>query len=461
MPAFWRRKDDSPAPRGRIDKAAIGNPVLKVIPRRFEIYADNYTRAPTPVARSFSRRSDSSGGLPPKYPLIRSYSLPTPAAADDSVSAPAITSRANSCSAPLHLDIPSRPLSPIREQSCVSPMSPLSLRTPSEENARQTSSKIPDTPPTIPELKLGPYFPGPHPSQEGDGPPRRPPKALMMPTSLRSSVYHSGGATSSTGSLHAESFVTARSTSHPILDLEPIPFVDVDPEAPRSGSTASSTLPVSQSETGGARLERRGTAASCATTTTSLRLKRLAPCERGITPAFCAFWLGFLFPPAWWVGGWYFTFFAETPAGRTLWEHYVGRTRWWGVVTCGRRGKTKQSQTQNGPKLLLLPRWVGANNISPSLSGISYYYPFVSRPPGHVSTSPPPFGFRRLHALFDELTRSKLERVKRERESARRIIDPWIQRCRRALCYWLSACLLFVLGMIGWSFAVGAGKSRY
>jgi hypothetical protein len=100
-----------------------------------------------------------------------------------------------------------------------------------------------------------------------------------------------------------------------------------------------------------------------------------------------------------------------------------------------------------------------------SLKGISYYYPYVSRPApgekGHVTTAPPPPGFRRLHRLFDELTRSRLARVKLDRESPRRIIDPWIQRCRRALCYWCLVLLLFVLGMMGWSFAVGSGKTHY
>jgi hypothetical protein len=207
-------------------------------------------------------------------------------------------------------------------------------------------------------------------------------------------------------------------------------------------------------------LERNGTFESGG----SLRLKRQH--FAFATPAFCAFWLGFLFPPIWWVGGWYFTLFAETPASRTLWEHYVLDTRWWAVLTwgCGRR--RRRDKRGPGPaKPLLLPQWVGRNNMRASLKGISYYYPYVSRPApgekGHVTTAPPPPGFRRLHRLFDELTRSRLARVKLDRESPRRIIDPWIQRCRRALCYWCLVLLLFVLGMMGWSFAVGSGKTHY
>ncbi|KAJ7507245.1 hypothetical protein B0H11DRAFT_2219072 [Mycena galericulata] len=104
MPSFsslWRRKDDSPtlpytAKQGQpIDKASIGRPVLRTIPRRFERYASDYTRAH--LTRSTSHRSGSLSSsavlrppvLPPPtahsppperekspYPLIRSYSLP-------------------------------------------------------------------------------------------------------------------------------------------------------------------------------------------------------------------------------------------------------------------------------------------------------------------------------------------------------------------------------------------------
>ncbi|KAJ7747942.1 hypothetical protein DFH07DRAFT_962355 [Mycena maculata] len=517
--SLWRRKDDSPAvsakERGlRVDKARIGRPVLRTMPHRFEIYAGASTR--DPLTRSSSHRSGKnslvSGAVPrprrpplatrhpppdsegekASYPLTRSYSLPNPVyppflatngtANENSFTyPPGVTGRANSCS-PLHLDL-RRPLSPIREQSCTSPVS-LKSTSPVTENeisalelsprpppfVQRTLSKSPtsaihtavavsDGPPSIPELKLGPYFPGPHPSQDGDGPPRRPPKALIVPA--RSSAYSSGPG-SSTGSLHAESFVTASNSLHLPVDtpdtppLDYIPFVD-GPVA--TDSATSSTLPVSQFETS-QRLERHGTLTSGG----SLRVKRQR--FAFATPAFCAFWLGFLFPPIWWVGGWYFTFFAETPAQRTLWEHYVADTRWWAVLTCGCGRRCAHRKGAGAPlKPLLLPRWVGANNTAPSLKGISYYYPFVSRPapgePGHVTTGPPPPGFRRLHRLFDELTRSRLARVKLEQESPRRIIDPWIQRCRRALCYWCLAFLLFILAMMGWSFAVGTGKTHF
>jgi hypothetical protein len=105
---------------------------------------------------------------------------------------------------------------------------------------------------------------------------------------------------------------------------------------------------------------------------------------------------------------------------------------------------------------------------APSLQGIAYSYPFVSRPAG--SAAPQTYWLlAALHRLLDALyrlfeavplARERLA-LKREGESTRRMIDPWIERCRRALCCWLLALLLFVLGIMGWSFAVGAGKSHY
>lgn len=191
-------------------------------------------------------------------------------------------------------------------------------------------------PPSLPALNLTPHFPGPHPSQDGNGPPRRPPKALTLPA--RSSVFIDG-ATNSSGSLHAESFVTASNSIHiPACD-GPLNDLPLEPTYAVAPSATSSTLPVSRC--GSQHLDRHGTFGSGG----SLRLKR----QHFIfaTPAFCAFWLGFLFPPVWWVGGWYFTLFAETPPQRTLWEHYVADTRWWAVLTCGGQQRTGRKRSSS------------------------------------------------------------------------------------------------------------------
>ncbi|KAF7319400.1 hypothetical protein HMN09_00278000 [Mycena chlorophos] len=460
----------------RIDKAAIGPPILLSLPRRFEIYAGDGPAGPG-VNSPFPIRDPEA-----PYPIIRSYSLPTPSPSPISdgpevaVSAPP-AARANSHS-PLHVETFRRPLSPIQEQSYISPVSPVAD---SEISTLELSSRAPpkverisgkQDPPTIPPLSFGPYFPGPHPSQDGVGPPRRPPKAHTAP--VRNSIF-SAAAGSDSGSLHAESFVTAKSVHFE----DEFPDIPDDAEAgPAAINPApSSTNNVACSPHPGQPLDRTGTFGSSTSTAVGSSLRRRRQRLAFATPAFCMFCLGFLLPPCWWIGGWYFTFFTEAPASRTMWEHYVVRTRWWALLTCG-FGVTRTARDASTsadalddrnpglaarrPKTLLLPRWVRNPSQTPALDGIAYYYPFVSRPsPKYITTGPPPRGFGFLHAYFDDMTRSRLRAVKLARETPRRIIDPWIGRCRRALCYWALVIVLVALGMMGWSFAVGAGKSKF
>ncbi|KAK7019868.1 hypothetical protein R3P38DRAFT_2536235 [Favolaschia claudopus] len=510
--ALWKRDDSaaaSPLPttkEGRpVDKATIGRPTLLSLPRRFEIYAPGEYK-PDPLTRSISHRSGntpspSSAQSHPStstlgkdkrtYPIIRSYSLPTPVSSSPTrsqlphFSAPPAARACSSSASPLHLDT-RRPLSPIQEQAGVSPVSikptspikpispkdseistldlyrpvarppPIPQRTTSKRESTATAVDpvipAPQAPPCLPPLNFAPPFPGPHPSHDGDGPPRRPPRARTLP--VFSIIESEAGARSSTGSLHAESFVTASDSLH----LQETPPLDVLPPEFTENVTWSATT----SNAPSVHLERNGTA--CSGASSSLRLKRRH--WEFATPAFCAFWLGFLFPPFWWIGGWYFTFFSERPASRTSWQHYVLDTQWWATLTCRRRNKHTAAQRERPLRHVLihgkpplLPQWVGKNNTAPSLNGISYYYPFVSRERGHKDLAPS--GFRRLHRLFDEITRSRLAQVKLNHETPRRMIDPWIERCRRALCYFGLLCFLVVLGVMGWSFAVGSGKAHY
>ncbi|KAJ7678432.1 hypothetical protein B0H14DRAFT_2655937 [Mycena olivaceomarginata] len=180
------------------------------------------------------------------------------------------------------------------------------------------------------------------------------------------------------------------------------------------------------------RLERQGTAASGGA---ALDLAAQATALRVRDACLLRVLAGFLFPLLV-IGGWYFTFFPETPASRNAVAalrsgHNVG-------------GQEQHHRLAEGHLLLLSVR------VAPGPGR-----------EGHVTTSPPPRGFRHLHRFFDEMTRSRLAKVKLNHESPRRIIDPWIQRCRRALCYFCLLLFLFVLGMMGWSFAVGAGKTHY
>ncbi|CAK5263715.1 unnamed protein product [Mycena citricolor] len=507
MPPFsslWRsrRSDDSPdlltalplptieRRRRKVEKASIGVPVLLSIPRRFECLAPvEYTRRSLTSSSLHNRSGTVTGPAtrtaevrPSTYPLIRSYSLPTPSSPPMAASPvigssvgeritahfsapPAARSYSHS---PLHIDTARRPLSPIQEHSYASPMSlratspvgdisPLDLPRPTPVARAAFIHRSISDPPALPPLNFAPYFPGPHPFQEGDGPPRRPPRVVQ--------TIYSAAANSSTGSLHAESFVTAASREA------------ASPKSPeravvRYSVATSSTLRASRvgSPMGEAQLQRGGTMGSN-TGNSSLRRKPRHWFDH-VTPAAFLFCLGFLCPPCWWIGGYYVLFFTEVPPQRTLWEHYVTETRWWGDLTCGvwRANLCRRNRLQRKPeKPLLLPRWVAANNTSASLTGISYYYPFVSRPAPRLDESgraPSPQSVfavvvRRLNAWIDYATFSRFEEVKRARESPLRIIDPWIERCRRAFCYWCGFVFLSVLVMIGWNIAVATGVVSY
>jgi hypothetical protein len=186
-----------------------------------------------------------------------------------------------------------------------------------------------------------------------------------------------------------------------------------------------------------------------------------------VTPAFWAFWLGFLFPFLWLVGGWHFTHFGEQPPRLTFWEFYFN-TGYWKEMCCGGRNKKREMDhlKREGKKVEPppLPRWVSEkqsselgrarlNDPKRSLRGISFGYPFIPRP---VPMSRDETFFqgmvkRILHILgkpnrvFDQLYGIKLREVRGRPEGPRRMFDPWIQRCRYALCY---AMLLLAIGLL-------------
>ncbi|KAG6895367.1 hypothetical protein C0992_001629 [Termitomyces sp. T32_za158] len=216
------------------------------------------------------------------------------------------------------------------------------------------------------------------------------------------------------------------------------------------------------------------------------------------TPAFWAFWLGFVFPVVWFVGGWHFTNVGECPPKVGMWEFYFfgnggyvwrrvravacfGRRRKaeWAVgsdVEQGKMGNWKgkekaevvedevrngqKEQQKQGPKV---PRWVTEKQSSEgrlrlqdpkrSLRGISFGYPFVPRPvsarrrtSASTALAQPERWRQRVmriitkpHRLFDCFYGVRLREVRGRPESRRRVFDPWIQRCRYAFCYALFA----------------------
>ncbi|KAF5391421.1 hypothetical protein D9757_001949 [Collybiopsis confluens] len=196
-----------------------------------------------------------------------------------------------------------------------------------------------------------------------------------------------------------------------------------------------------------------------------------------VTPAFFAFWMGFVFPVLWLIGGWHFTHFGEQPARLTFWEFYFNGAYWKELLCCG-RGKLRWEHSSDGsgevgtgkgksrerPRAIpAIPRWITEkqstdvkkarlNDANRSLKGISFGYPFVPRPFSNPATPLEMTVTRRAmrrimvilckpHQFFDQFHGVRLTNVKGKREAPRRMFDPWIQRCRYALIYLLIILL--------------------
>ena len=241
---------------------------------------------------------------------------------------------------------------------------------------------------------------------------------------------------------------------------------------------------------------------------------RFSNSSSSLTPAFWTFWLGFVCPFLWLVGGWHFTNAGELPPKLTVWEWYFWKSGWsvggcfravgdklfgcyiargrrasrGGVVkevrgsqgegvigehqparrNGGKRRSTSQSKARSGKVYPALPRWVAEkqstddgrmrlNDPKRSLRGISFGYPFISRPQTSQDSynskppqaSPSPSLIVRIlkrvgeilskpNRVLDMLYGVKLREVRGRPESGRRMLDPWIQRCRYALCYGMA-----------------------
>ena len=345
--------------------------------------------------------------------------------------------------------------------------------------------------PCIPPLDLRPFFPGPHPSlnlsADVETPRLRPLKKREVRQRLsviRGSVIQSDeedvmddedeyeeeeeGGGYDVESLHAESFVTATTNNNDDEDHDEKAIeggggveMTVLPEAKsasmHSSRTHTSKLPSttlyhsnSGNSTGESFIIRRwdrdaALGLSLSPTTFRERKHRFFITNSSFitnsTPAFWAFWLGFLFPVLWLVGGWHFTNLGEQPPKSTVWEWYFWRMGdgWWKRVFVDwrcfgmkkgdrcvegskshKRGNSQQQQQiqmqlQEGPQKRIprprtkdypfshsklrcgkvfpaLPRWVAEkqstddgrmrlNDPKRSLKGILFGYPFISRPP--------------------------------------------------------------------------------
>ncbi|KAG5644681.1 hypothetical protein DXG03_007981 [Asterophora parasitica] len=382
-----------------------------------------------------------------------------------------------------------RTISQTSSRTHVSTSSSIPARPPS-----RSASTTPAEPPTIPPLNLTPPFPGPHPSREG--PPLRPRRSVIdpMPTIAGSSesaaddeseIEEGDYGEDDLESLHAESFVTASGVPpaasigsiHSMHDNDystdiergdiHMDIADVSQATVNSGdipfTPTAGTLPSAHSGEPSITTERilqrweRDAGFGSGSAVVTFRTKRhwLA----STTPAFWAFWLGFICPFLWFVGGWHFTHLGEQPPKLSVWEFYFARLCCRGKrlkdTSHGAKGKEPQGQARQAR----LPRWVTEKQSSDdgrmrvqdpkrSLRGISFGYPFVPRrrpsvdgvgQPQHVWRTRV---IRRIgsiletpNRLFDYFYGVRLREVRGRPESVRRVFDPWIQRCRYAFCY--------------------------
>ncbi|KAL1731592.1 hypothetical protein EV714DRAFT_271617 [Schizophyllum commune] len=156
--------------------------------------------------------------------------------------------------------------------------------------------------------------------------------------------------------------------------------------------------------------------------------------RRRWTPAQVLFFLGFLFPAFWLIGGWLFTLRGEIPAYRCAPRDGAKRGSGGSVFSCIRERRKKQ------PKELVLPRWreradspglsmpVGEKETRKTGAHVICRYPYVERRVVADILTPSEAG-------VDAIT------VSARPEWTRRVIDPWIIRCRLAL--WYFSVLVF------------------
>lgn len=275
-------------------------------------------------------------------------------------------------------------------------------------------------------------------------------------------------------SLHAESFVTASDAIGERVPPTPVCEEDttdahshVDAERSRTTSLPSVHSGQSRPSASESFISRRWDRdAGLGSGVVTFRAKRQWISS---TPAFWAFWLGFICPFLWLVGGWHFTRFGEQPPRLTFWEFYFNAGYWKERLCAGKRPKP----LPQGASMITvtpaehhpLPKWVAEkqssddgrarlNDPKRSLRGISFGYPFIPRPVQLVPRGLPAWNIRlarrifgiiqKPNRIFDHFYGVKLKEVRGRPESGRRMFDPWIQRCRYAFCY---ALVLLCVGL--------------
>ncbi|TRM66817.1 hypothetical protein BD626DRAFT_565896 [Schizophyllum amplum] len=252
---------------------------------------------------------------------------------------------------------------------------------------------------------------------------------------------------------HADSFVTAGSDryrrssgafaedisatavgSHPSrTGADMRSYTSADPE---KGGAEITTLDVVDDEEMMRRIEHRWSKSATSELPVVLTVPRAREPRRRPrwTPAMWLFFSGFLFPALWLIGGWLFTLRGELPFYRLSSQTKEASSSGKPAFSCLRRRQRRQT------KELVLPKWrARANSIGAAYEGkelrrtgtplaVICRYPFVEQ-----------------RVVADVLTSSEAGpdaiSVSARPEWTRRVIDPWIVRCRLAL--WYFSVLLF------------------
>lgn len=348
-----------------------------------------------------------------------------------------------------------------------------SLSQTSSRTLRSTvSTPISALAPSIPPLDFTPAFPGPHPNnsvqEDGAQPLRGKPGLSPGGASFAASI---GDSLEDTGSLHADSFMTATehaeefSVRNSIRNLEidalppsPISVVSVseDPGETSRRSMVKNTYPSSPlrysqvynyPEDAIVPIEERSI---WETESPPLRPTPTRPSYEflGLTPACWMFWLGFIFPLTWIIGGWYFTIFQETG------EDWRAVIRLPSLPSLPKL-QSRRSSIQLPPKAAhkshdnhVLPLWAKRSWSEETIEHLTPQelqlvqrlwtgYPFIE----HVPTSRPNSVHGRFFRALKAVTCLRLSLIGSPVLNNRRHLDPWIWRCRVALAFFIVICL--------------------
>jgi hypothetical protein len=261
----------------------------------------------------------------------------------------------------------------------------------SQTSSRTHLSTV-SSPPNIPPLDLRPAFSG----QTVDTPPLRTPtrlSATQVLPSIAGALQELPSGCDDASSLHADSFISAQSAGQPDRN----PYSQAEQGSVQSHATRS--IPDSHSASSSF-VGRRWTASlSFGSDLLLLSKSRESHQRLGTTPARMLFWLGFIAPWCWLIGGW--------------------------VLTRG--GKTKGEGNSSSIRLMLLPLWKKGPDKDVKSGKRKEEAPAVQGKQGYGFGHGYPFVVPSVESLTPSV---KMLRMNTEKGT--KSLDPWVKRCRIA-----------------------------